>query len=69
MRKGEIRGFFWENYHDDAIWVTQSVWERFVTEPKTHKAQAQFQLLVHLRIPGQGDRDSEGIPMRIPRLI
>ncbi len=38
MRKGEIRGLLWENYHDDAIWVTQSVWERFVTEPKTQQS-------------------------------
>ena len=48
MRRGEIRGFLWENYHDGSIWVTQSVWERFVTEPKTQQSQTAIPVIAPL---------------------
>lgn len=40
MRKGELRGLLWENYSQTEIRVTQSVWEGFVTEPKTRKSKS-----------------------------
>jgi hypothetical protein len=40
MRRGELRGLLWENYTGTEIWVTQSVWESIVTEPKTRKSKA-----------------------------
>ena len=60
MRKGEIRGFVWENYHDDAIWVTQSVWERFVTEPKTQQSISAIPVIGPLAELLQKHREATG---------
>ena len=62
MRKGKIRGFLWENYHDDAIWVTQSVWERFVTEPKTQQSQSAVSVIAPLAKLLQKHRKAKGNP-------
>jgi integrase len=62
MRKGEIRGFVWENYHDDAIWVTQSVWERFVTEPKTQQSISAIPVIGPLAELLQKHREATGNP-------
>jgi integrase len=40
MRKGELRGFLWENYNQGVIWVSQSVWESIVDEPKTQRSKS-----------------------------
>ena len=40
LRKSEIRGLLWENFREDALWITQSVWERFVSEPKTERSKS-----------------------------
>ena len=60
MRKGEIRGLLWENYHDDAIWVTQSVWERFVTEPKTQQSISAIPVIGPLAELLQKHREATG---------
>jgi len=39
-RRGEIRGLLWENYHDQEIRITQSVFGSSVDEPKTAKSKA-----------------------------
>ena len=62
MRKGEIRGLLWENYHDDAIWVTQSVWERFVTEPKTQQSISAIPVIRPLAQLLQQHREATGNP-------
>jgi integrase len=48
MRKGELRGLLWENYNGTEIWVTQSVWESIVTEPKTRKSKAPIPVIAPL---------------------
>jgi integrase len=48
LRRGEIRGLLWENYREDALWVTQSVWERFVSEPKTERSKAAVPVIAPL---------------------
>ena len=35
MRRGELRGLLWENYSQAELRASQSVWESFITEPKT----------------------------------
>jgi integrase len=62
MRKGEIRGLVWENYHDDAIWVTQSVWERFVTEPKTERSDSVIPVIAPLGKILENHRHAQGNP-------
>jgi len=39
-RKGELRGFLWENYDGEQIRITQSVWNRHITAPKTIRSTA-----------------------------
>lgn len=48
MRRGELRGLLWENYNGTEIWVTRSVWESIVTEPKTRKSKAPIPAIVPL---------------------
>jgi len=48
MRRGELRGLLWENYNGTEIWVTQSVWESIVSEPKTRKSKAPIPVIVPL---------------------
>jgi len=62
MRKGEIRGLVWENYHDDAIWVTQSVWEHFVTEPKTERSDSVIPVIAPLAKILEKHRHAQGNP-------
>src|SRR5271157_3520061 len=38
LRRGEIRGLRWEDYHDGEIQVAQSVWESHVSTPKTNQS-------------------------------
>jgi len=45
MRKGELRGFLWENYNQGAIWVSQSVWESVIDEPKTRKSKSPVSVI------------------------
>lgn len=38
VRRGELRGFLWQNYDGEQIFVSQSYWRSHVDEPKTKKA-------------------------------
>lgn len=62
LRKSEIRGLLWENYRDDALWVTQSVWERFVTEPKTTESKAPVPIIRPLAKRLEKHREAHGAP-------
>ena len=37
-RRGELRGFLWQNYDGEQIFVSQSYWRSHVDEPKTKRA-------------------------------
>jgi hypothetical protein len=37
VRRGELRGFLWQNYDGEQIFVSQSYWRSHVDEPKTKK--------------------------------
>ncbi|MGH9438156.1 MAG: tyrosine-type recombinase/integrase [Terriglobia bacterium] len=62
LRKGEISGLIWENYHEDALWVTQSVWERFVSEPKTERSKAAIPVIAPLAKLLNQHRRAQGDP-------
>jgi integrase len=40
MRHGEIQGLMWEDYRNGQIYVTRSIWNGHVAEPKTRKGRA-----------------------------
>ena len=45
VRKGELRGFLWENYSGQQIRITQSVWNRHITDPKTIRSTAPVPII------------------------
>lgn len=47
-RRGEIRGLLWENYRDNEIQVTRSIWRGHVTEPKTRKSRGAIPVILPL---------------------
>jgi integrase len=47
-RKGELRGFLWENYDGEQIRISQSYWRGHVQEPKTKKSKAPVPVIAQL---------------------
>ena len=45
----ELRGVLWESYTGDAIFITQAVWERFTTQPKTRASKAAVPVISPLK--------------------
>jgi integrase len=62
MRKGEIRGLLWEKYYGDSIWVSQSVWERFISEPKTERSNSPVPVIKPLAEMLRKHRQASGNP-------
>ena len=48
-RKGELRGFFWQNYDGSEIRVEKSVWRSHVEEPKRPKSKASIPIVAQLK--------------------
>jgi integrase len=48
-RKGEIRGFRWEDYDGERIRISQSYWRGHVLQPKTPKSKAPVPIISQLR--------------------
>jgi integrase len=49
-RKGEIRGFSWENYDGSEIRVEKSVWRSYVDEPKRPKSKGAIPVISQLKV-------------------
>jgi integrase len=47
-RKGEVRGFAWENYGGEQIRISQSFWRGHVLEPKTRASKAPVPVIAQL---------------------
>lgn len=63
LRKSEIRGLLWENFREDALWITQSVWERFVSEPKTERSKSVIPVIGPLAQRLEKHRQARGGPI------
>ncbi|HKM84709.1 MAG TPA: hypothetical protein VJW96_00775 [Terriglobales bacterium] len=48
LRCGELLGLEWQDYHDDALWVSRNVWKGHVGSPKTRKAAAPVPVIRQL---------------------
>jgi len=48
LRKGEIRGLRWEDFTGKELSVKQSVWNSYVTEPKTKGSKAPIPVIKQL---------------------
>jgi integrase len=40
LRRGEIQGLLWENCHDGEMYVSRSIWNGRISDPKTRKGRA-----------------------------
>jgi integrase len=49
-RKGEIRGFLWDNYDGYVIEVKRSVWRNHVGEPKREKSKGAIPVIAQLKL-------------------
>jgi integrase len=47
-RKSEVRGFLWENYDGEQIYISQSFWRGHALEPKTRKSKAPVPVVAQL---------------------
>jgi integrase len=48
LRHGEIQGLLWENYRDGEIYVSRSIWNGRIGEPKTRKGRAPVPVIRQL---------------------
>jgi len=48
LRHGEIQGLLWENYRDGALYVSRSIWNGRVSDPKTRKGRAPVPVIRQL---------------------
>ena len=48
LRQGEIQGLLWENYQNGEIYVSRSIWNGRVNEPKTRKGRAPVPVIRQL---------------------
>jgi len=61
-RRGEIRGLLWENYRDNEIQVTRSIWRGHVTEPKTRRSRGAIPVIRPLAMRLESHRARNGKP-------
>jgi integrase len=48
VRKGELRGFLWENYDSEQVLISQSFWRGHALEPKTRQSKAPVPVVMQL---------------------
>jgi integrase len=48
LRHGEIQGLLWENYRDGELYVSRSIWNGHVSDPKTRKGRAPIPVIRQL---------------------
>ena len=48
VREGELRGLLWEDYDGEQIRITQSVWRKYIQEPKTKKSAGSVPIIPRL---------------------
>jgi integrase len=48
LRHGEIQGLLWQNYRDGEIYISRSIWNGRVSDPKTRKGRAPVPVIRQL---------------------
>lgn len=63
-RKGEVRGFLWENFDGEEIYISQSFWRGHAVEPKTRSSKAPVPVITQLAERLRLHRALSGSPQR-----
>jgi integrase len=66
LRHGEIQGLLWENYHDGEMFVSRSIWNGRVSDPKTRKGRAPVPVIRQLADRLEIHRLRSGSPLAGP---
>jgi integrase len=48
LRHGEIQGLLWQNYRDGELYISRSIWNGRVSDPKTRKGRAPVPVIRQL---------------------
>jgi integrase len=62
VRKGELRGFLWENYDGEHVLISQSFWRGHALEPKTRQSKAPVPVIRQLSRMLDSHRSISGNP-------
>jgi integrase len=68
LRPGEARGARWEDYDGKRLFVRQSVWHTFSTDPKTREAASPVPVIETLAVILNHVRELDGNPSNGPIL-
>ncbi|MGP0018510.1 MAG: tyrosine-type recombinase/integrase [Candidatus Sulfotelmatobacter sp.] len=66
LRHGEIQGLLWENYRDGELYVSRSIWNGRVSDPKTRKGRAPVPVIRQLADRLEMHRLRSGKPLKGP---
>jgi len=66
LRHGEIQGLLWENYRDGELYVSRSIWNGRVSDPKTRKGRAPVPVIRQLADRLEMHRLRSGNPAKGP---
>jgi len=66
LRHGEIQGLLWENYHDSEMYVSRSIWNGRISDPKTRKSRAPVPVIRQLADRLEMHRLRSGNPLAGP---
>jgi integrase len=66
LRHGEIQGLLWENYHDSEMYVSRSIWNGRISDPKTRKGRAPVPVIRQLADRLEIHRLRSGSPVTGP---
>jgi len=66
LRHGEIQGLLWENYHDGEMFISRSIWNGRISDPKTRKGRAPIPVIRQLADRLELHRLRSGSPLAGP---
>ena len=66
VRRGELRGMYWENYRDGELLIARSNWNGIETEPKSRKSKAPIPIIGKLAALLAAHRTRQGNPIAGP---
>jgi integrase len=69
LRHGEIQGLLWENYRDGELYVSRSIWNGRVSDPKTRKGRAPVPVIRQLADRLEMHRLQAGNPLAGPIFV